>query len=396
MGNTVRGPAVGGWWLLGALTAGHLVNDFYVMVLPPLLPAFRQAFAVGYVELGILSFAYTILSGVLQATVGHLADVRAWRKTVVVAGFLTFSGGFVLMAVAPTFAWLVVASLVCGLGATTFHPQATHFLTAAFPDRKGWAMGVHGWGGSIGNFLAPLAVAALVTRVGWRQALAWLAVAGLVAAGALGVLLHEPSRTAGAGRGSALSRDLLVLSLTFGCLSMVLRGLLTFLPTFLVEQGSTLARAGALTSLMLLVGLVAQPLGGHVYDRVGGRTVFVVCSAGAVLGLLGFALGGNSLAAPTAAVVGFFVYALFPVSLAMGSELARAERVGASVGLVFGVSATMAAVTPVLTGYAADLLGLRTALQLLVGLAILAILLSLALPGRAVAPAALAAAGPGR
>ena len=368
--------------LLAGLTGGHLVNDFYTMVIPPLLPALRAAFDLGYVQAGVLSWSFYILSGVLQPAVGQLADTRGARRRVIVAGFLVFALGFVAMGLAGSYLLLLVASLLCGIGGTTFHPQSTNFLTRAFPANKGRAMGIHGWGGSIGNFLAPLVVTLLISRWGWREALIGLAIPALVTAPLLRGLLDEPPAVRAAGAARSITRELVLVSLAFALLSMVLRGFLTFLPTFLVERGSTLAQAGVTTSLMLLVGLVAQPLGGQFYDRMGGRAVFFACSVGAGLGLVLATVSDGTMLVLGAAVVGFSVFALFPVALAMASEIARGAHVGVSVGFVFGVSATLAAFTPILTGYVADLVGLGLAFQLLVFLAAGAAVMSVSLPGR--------------
>ncbi len=368
--------------LLAGLTVGHLVNDFYTMVIPPLLPALRSAFDLGYVQAGVLSWSFYILSGLLQPAAGQLADTRGLRRRVIVAGFLVFALGFVAMALVPSYALLLAASLLCGVGGTTFHPQSTNFLTQAFPANKGRAMGIHGWGGSIGNFLAPLVVTLLVSRLGWREALLWLAVPALVTAPLLRGLLDEPPPVRASGAARSITRELVLVSLVFSLVSMVLRGFLTFLPTFLVERGSTLAQAGVTTSLMLFVGLVAQPLGGQVYDRIGGRAIFFACSVGAGLGLVLSTLADGTVLVLGAAVVAFSVYALFPVALALASEIARGEHVGVSVGFVFGLSATLAAFTPILTGYVADLVGLGRAFQLLVFLAAGAAVMSVSLPGR--------------
>ncbi len=368
--------------LLAGLTTGHLVNDFYAMVLPPLLPALLAAFGMSYFQMGLLSFCFYILSGVLQPTMGHLADKHAWRKKILLAGFLINCAGFVAIGVSPTYAFVLLSSLLCGLGAATFHPQSTSFLTRAFPTAKGRAMGVHGWGGSIGNFLAPLVVAYLVSAVGWRQGMMWLVLPGLLIVVLLGNVLDEPPGTKTASFGKGITRELIRVACAFALLSMVLRGFLTFLPTFLVTRGSSLAEAGFLTSLMLFVGLVAQPLGGYVYDRVGGRAVFFICAVVTGVALLAFTLSGGAWMVFWTVVVGFFIFALFPVSLALGSEIARDSRVGISVGVIFGVSSTLSAFTPMLTGYMADLFGLNTAFQFLVIFAIVAAVMSLKLPGQ--------------
>jgi hypothetical protein len=64
----------------------------------------------------------------------------------------------------------------------------------------------------------------------------------------------------------------------------------------------------------------------------------------------------------------------------MSSEISTGNRVGMSVGLVFGISSTLSAFTSALTGYAADILGLNLAFQFLVALPLFAIGLALLLP----------------
>jgi MFS transporter, FSR family, fosmidomycin resistance protein len=368
--------------LLAGLTTGHMVNDFYSMVLPPLIPALVPVFGLNYLQIGLLSFCFYILSGILQPTIGHLADRHALRKKIIIAGFLVNGLGFLAIGLSPTYSLVMLASLLCGLGAATFHPQSTHFLSRAFPQSKGRAMGVHGWGGSIGNFLAPVGVAFLVSWVGWRQGVMLLIIPGICIALLLGRLLDEPKDTQVTRFGKGLSKDLVLVAATFALLTMVLRGFLTFLPTFLVEQGATITQAGLFTSLMLCVGLVSQPLGGVVYDHAGGRAIFFACALATGIGLLAFTQATGAMMIVCTVVIGFFVSALFPVSLAMGSDIAKGNQVGMSVGVIFGLSSTLAAFTPALMGYVADGVGLQRSFSLLIALAFLGALLALALPGK--------------
>jgi len=66
----------------------------------------------------------------------------------------------------------------------------------------------------------------------------------------------------------------------------------------------------------------------------------------------------------------------------MGSEIARPETVGASVGFVFGLSGVLASFTPALIGYTADSFGLQSSFRLLVVLAALSFSVSFLLPGK--------------
>lgn len=375
------GAAAGGAALLAGFTAAHLVNDFNALMLPAFLPAMTDEFGLSYLQLGILSLSFTILSGVLQVFAGHHADRYGRRRRALVFGFAVTAVGFVGMGLSPTFGLLVGASLLCGLGASTYHPQATAILVRAYPTDRGRTMGVHGWGGSVGAFIAPLGVAVLVTAFGWRSALFLLAVPSVAVALFIRRGVAESTPNPEARLRGGITTDVWLLAITFALLSTVIRGFLTFLPTFLVERGSSLSQAGLLTTLILVVGLIAQPVGGMSFDRLGGRQVFFIASVATSLSLVLFAVAGGWLALVAVAAVAFFVFSMFPVSLAMGSELSGVERTGIGVGVIFGISGLSGAAVQPVVGAIADRTGLQSALSLLIVVAVLAAAVSLRLPG---------------
>ena len=96
--------------------------------------------------------------------------------------------------------------------------------------------------------------------------------------------------------------------------------------------------------------------------------------------LLLLATGSNGLMLLIVSLIGSAATSTFPVTLAMGSELAKGENVGASVGFVFGLSGVLSAFSPALTGYLADSFGLQQSFLLLVALAALSFGLALFLP----------------
>ncbi|MGI9613111.1 MAG: MFS transporter [Acidimicrobiales bacterium] len=373
--GTGAGPA-----LLVGFTGAHLVNDFNALMLPAFLPALTDEFDLSYLQLGILSLSFTILSGLLQVSFGHYADRYGRRRRALVFGFAVTAVGFVGMGLSPTYLVLVAVSLLCGLGASTYHPQATAILVASNPADRGRIMGIHGWGGSVGAFIAPVGVAVLVTAVGWRNALFLLALPCAVVALGMRTAVTESTPNPSARLRGGIPSDVWVLAVAFALLSMVIRGFLTFLPTFLVDEGSSLSRAGLLTTLVLVVGLVAQPLGGVMYDRHGGRTVFVVASAATTVGLCLFMVSSGWLLLVAVAIVAFFVFSMFPVSLAMGSELSGVERTGIGVGVIFGVSGLSGAAVQPLVGSIADITSLHVGLSVLTVFSVAAALLGTRLP----------------
>lgn len=370
--------------VLIAFMSAHVINDFTATSLPAFLPAIEEDFGLSYFELGLLSLSFVLLSGLVQPFAGGFADRNGRRRATLVFGFLSTAAGFVAIGASPVFPLVVVSSLLCGLGGSTYHPQATAFLVRSYPDERGRTLGLHGWGGSIGHFLAPAVVAVSVTAFGWRWAIALLAIPSVIAAFGLRSSLTESPPNPGATLRGALSRDLVLMGLTFGLIGMVLRGFLSFLPTLLVERGWTLTEAGVVTTFILVVGIVAQPLGGSVFDRVGGRRVFLSASIGTTLSVAVFAVSGGVLSLLAVAGISFCVFALFPVGLAMASEIAGAERTGAAAGIVFGISGLATAVIPPIVGAIADVTDLKTAMSSLIVASLGAVALSRALPDKIV------------
>ena len=142
--------------LLTTLTLGHGTNDFYGVLLAVLLPVIAADFGLNYTQFGFVFLVTTVMSGLLQPLMGFVADRYGAQKRILTLGFAMFAFGLAGFSIASTFLALIVASLIYGFGETTFHAQSTNYITKAFAGNKGKAMGIHGLGGSLGNFAAQL------------------------------------------------------------------------------------------------------------------------------------------------------------------------------------------------------------------------------------------------
>jgi FSR family fosmidomycin resistance protein-like MFS transporter len=359
-------------WLLVALTFCHTVNDFYALLLAPLLPVLREAFQLTYAQAGAIPFVSTFVSAVLQPLLGYLADRRRQRRRLLITGFLLLAGGMGLLAHSGSYAGLLLGALVLGLGLSTYHPQSATFLAHYFTTQRGWAQGIHGIGNGLGFILAPVVVAGLVERLGLRPALWLLAGPALLAVGVIVFALREPEVQGARGLLAGLTWPLAGLTAINGLALAVGTGFQTWLPAFYRSIGQSLLAAGALTAVMSVATLVAQPLGGTLSDRFGRRAVVV----GALLGMGGclllFALAPALWLLLLASVLfGFWGSLMPPVSMVYASELAAGQRTGMAVGVVWGLGTAMAAVAPPVVGLLVDLWGFRGAFLALAGLAVL-------------------------
>jgi len=360
--------------ILGTFVALHVINDFYATVLPAFLPALAREWDLDYAELGLLSFAFSLFTGVLQPLIGHIADKQGKRKLVLGFGFFVGGTGFLLMAMAPSFWFITVISLLCGLGAATYHPQATAFIVNAYPNDRGRMLGIHGWGGSVGHFLAPAMATAAIAALDWRWAMIVVAIPIVGAGVSVGVYLPENTPNPQAALKGALGRPIIVAALAFGLVNTVLYSFVTFVVKMLVDEGWAEVTAGATLTTMLFIGVVAQPVGGRIYDRFGGRKLFVCANLGTILSVLIFSQSSGLASLIAVGAIATFGFGLFPVSLAMASKIGGDSRTGFTVGVVFGVSGLLGATARPAVGALAEALGdIRLALSWTVILAIAAL-----------------------
>lgn len=367
--------------ILYALVGAHLVNDFSSTVLPAFLPAVADEFDLDYTELGILAFAFTLLTGVLQPLLGNYADRNGKRRWMLIFGFVVGAVGFIAMAAAPSFWFIVLVSTLVGLGGATYHPQATAFIITAFPKRRGRMLGIHGWGGSAGHFLAPAVVVLVVAALNWRIAMTLIALPMAIAAVVVRLNLPETEPSRSATMRGVLTRPLVLVAITFAVVGMVGRSFLNFFVKMLVDEGWAETDAGILLTVILMGGAISQPLGGLAYDRFGGRAVVTVAASSTAALIAVFAVTDGAISLVAIAGIAFFQFSLFPVGMAQASELAAPSQTGAATGVLFGTSGLLiAAAQPVVGAVAESADDIRVALAWLLPLAVLGIVLARFIP----------------
>jgi FSR family fosmidomycin resistance protein-like MFS transporter len=383
------------------LTVCHGLNDLYGLVVPPLLPALQEEFRLSYLQLGLLTFATTVVSAVAQPLVGYAADRTRRRRLVLLLGFCLYPPALLLFAAAPSYLALCAAAALLGLAASAYHPQSTTLLLDRFRERRGAASGVHGMGNSVGFALAPLLVGPLAARLGWRAAAALMAAPAVL--GAALVLLAwrwvpEPAAQVARGLRAGISRPLLLLTAVNGVQQAVVVGYVTFLPAYYHSRGADLALAGLLTAPPLAAGLLAQPVGGALSDRFGRREILFLSLVGLGASILAFAHAGGALLVVFAVLVGACASLTAPIVLVYAAELAPGGGTGQAVGIAWGVGIAISSIAAPATGAAIDAFGFPWAYTALGALALLAALGALRLqparpPLQASAPSD---GGPGR
>ncbi|MEO7852500.1 MAG: MFS transporter [Rubrivivax sp.] len=157
--------------VIGLVGLGHGISHFSQLLLAPLFPWLKEAFAVSYVELGFLLTIFFIVSCAVQTLAGFLVD-RHGPRPILFAG-LGLLGLAALGFAASTSYWMLATfSVLGGIGNGVFHPVDYSLLNRKIAKaRLGHAYSVHGITGSLGWALAPVLLVPIALASSWRVAL---------------------------------------------------------------------------------------------------------------------------------------------------------------------------------------------------------------------------------
>ncbi len=166
--------------LMGLVGLAHCISHFSQLLLPPLFPWLKDAFRVGYTELGVLLTIFFVVSCTVQTLSGFLVD-RFGPRPILFGGMTLLAGAAFGFAASTSYAMLAAFAVVAGVGNGVFHPVDYSLLNRKIhPSRLGHAFSVHGITGSLGWALAPAMLVPIALAFSWRIALATAGVLALV------------------------------------------------------------------------------------------------------------------------------------------------------------------------------------------------------------------------
>jgi MFS family permease len=345
--------------------------------------------------------------GLAKATFNLLAgpqSERFGRKRVLLAGWLAGVPVPVMMIVAPSWAWVIVANVLLGVSqALTWSMLMTMKLDIVGRRRRGIAAGLNEFAGYGGLALAALTSAVLASYYGLRAP--FVLGAGLIGMG-VGASLLASDTTPRVARSSAptqpLSRLFVRVSLTDRSMSSAcLAGLITnlkdgmlwgLLPLLLGSRGLSLQQVGAVVAVYPATWGLSQLVFGPLSDRLGRRplvTAGMLTQAVAVIGLAPRLSYTGSLI--LAVGLGLGTAMVYPVLQAQVVDAAGAT-VGASALSVYRFWRDLGyAASALLGGAVADTIGMPAALAMTSLLCLLAgVTMWLRAPATADRPAHLA------
>ena len=363
----------------------HCINDFGQGSLAALIPFFIANFGLNYYQSASIIFCNTVVASIAQPILGYVAD--RWRVPwFIPVGFTVTLVSISAIALATSYEMILALSLIAGIGAALFHPEAALLVNRTQSNELGNAMGRFAVGGSAGFALGPLLAGGVYVFGG--QFL-WL----FTAIALIGVLLYVYAFTGSTDADAVGERKSSAKStntgsndwVSFGKLFFVIASrsilfsvLSIFIPILYITviNGEASASSLALT-MYFAMGAVLTYMGGALSDKLGflktvrlGYLIFLPS-------VLVFIFVPN--------IWGFFG-AMIPMAFGVFSQYGPitvlgqkylAKNAGFASGITLGLGITLGGLVAPYVGHLADIYDVQTALMTLISVGLMGLLMSL-------------------
>lgn len=371
--------------VLAAISFSHLLNDTIQALVPAIYPLLKSAFALSFAQVGLMTLTLQVTASLLQPIVGHYTDRRPTPYSLVIGMGITLTG-VLLLSIAGTFAMLLVAAGLMGIGSAVFHPESSRVARMASGGRHGLAQSVFQVGGNAGSSLGPLLAAFLVAPRG-QSSIAWCAPLALMAMIVLWWIggWHQsrptapppgtPSRvTSTDGALRRVGWPLAILGALIFSKYFYLSSLNSYYTFYLIEKFDVSVRTAQINLFVFLAAVAAGTiLGGPIGDRFGRKYVIW----GSIFGVFPFTLAlpyANLFWTPILTVlIGLVLASAFSAIVVYAQELVPG-RVGLISGVFFGFAFGMGGLGAAVLGALADRAGIEFVYRLCAFLPLIGVL----------------------
>jgi FSR family fosmidomycin resistance protein-like MFS transporter len=368
---SAAGPA---YIVLGGISFSHFLNDTMQSLIPSVYPILKASYALDFAQIGLITLAFQFTASLLQPMVGHFTDRKAQPFSLAIGMGSTFFG-LLLLSIAHSYAIILVAAALVGLGSAVFHPESARIARLASGGRFGFAQSVFQVGGNLGSSMGPLLAASIVVPFGqpsiaWFSSIAFLAIIVLWRIG----LWYRPQIAAKKFTPPAPHPDapdsrrvriaLVVLVALLFSKQLYTSSLSSYYIFYLIDKFSVSTQTAQVYLFIFLASnAVGAFLGGPLGDRFGRKYVIWF----SILGALPFTLALPYAGLFTSAILTVFIGAI--ISSATSSIIVFAQelmphRFGMISGMFFGVAFGFGGLGAAVLGRVADHTGIAFVYQL--------------------------------
>jgi MFS transporter, FSR family, fosmidomycin resistance protein len=365
------GPA---YVVLAGISFSHFLNDTMQSLIASIYPILKEAYALDFSQIGMITLAFQFTASLLQPAIGHVTDKKPQPFSLAIGMGFTFFG-LLLLSAAHHYLMILVAATLVGLGSAVFHPESSRIARLASGGRHGFAQSVFQLGGNFGTSMGPVLAAAIVVPFGqpsiaWFSSIAFLAIVILWQIGrwyqpqiaGRKPAAFRPHPDAPSSRRVMIALGVLV-ALMFSK-QLYLSSLSSYYTFYLIDKFGVSTQAAQLY-LFLFLGSVAFGafFGGPLGDRFGRKYVIWFSILGALPFTLALPHVGLVASAVLTVVIGLIISSATSAIIVFAQELVP-HRFGMISGLFFGVAFGIGGIGAAVLGRVADYTGIGFVYQI--------------------------------
>jgi FSR family fosmidomycin resistance protein-like MFS transporter len=339
------GPA---YIVLAGISFSHFLNDTMQSLIASVYPILKDAYALNFAQIGMITLAFQFTASLLQPVVGHVTDRKAQPFSLAIGMGSTFIG-LLLLSIASTYPGILIAAALVGLGSAVFHPESARIARLASGGRYGFAQSVFQLGGSFGTSMGPVLAALIVVPFGqpsiaWFSSIAFVAIIILWRIG----LWYRPQISARKAASVVTHPDapssrrvvmaLAVLVALLFSKQLYVSSLSSYYIFYLIDRFHVSTQTAQLyLFIFLAANAVGAFLGGPLGDRFGRKIVLWISVLGALPFTLALPYVGLYLGAVLTICIGLVLSSTTSSIIVFAQELVP-HRLGMISGVFFGVA----------------------------------------------------------
>ncbi|RLI69777.1 MAG: hypothetical protein DRP02_01140 [Candidatus Gerdarchaeota archaeon] len=382
--------------LLMPINIYHTMAHIFPYFLPILCQVIRdEVDFLNYTRAGIIAMVSIVVMIPSTIVLGVVGDkIRKWRLELIAVGFLIIVSHTFIIYVANSFAVLIIAAVVAGLGASIFHPIALPLLSQEFGADRNVAHSINLIFGTFGSITTPIMTIGLSSWLGWRTTTLILGIFGLLVAPILittslltkKYLVYTPQKEIITNEDvipidtkekkrtrkpllSFISGPFIALVFVLVLRSGIFRIMNTF-TSFIFEDrfGASEFHSAMIMSLVLGSGGVAALISGFVSKKKGSLKTFLFSMGATVLASIAVVIFVGTMDLANLQInTGLLVVAILlfvflstsfyfsnPSANSLQAEIIPLEILGTVYGIIVAIMTGFSAVIPVIFGAIVD------------------------------------------
>jgi FSR family fosmidomycin resistance protein-like MFS transporter len=371
--------------ILFIISICHLLNDTLQSVVPAMFPILEKNLGLNFTQLGVIAAVLNIVSSIFQPIVGWYADKKSLPYALPI-GLACSLIGMLLLALVPNYGWIVGSVIFVGIGSAIFHPEGSRVVHLAAGSKRGLAQSIYQVGGNSGQALAPVITALVLVPLGqigaiWFTSVAAIAVVLLVYIARwysnqlkYSIQKQKPINQQQTNISRPIWIALAIILFVLFARSWYISCMTNFYTFYIIKNYHlSITDSQVFLFAFLISGAVGTFFGGPLADKFGKKNIILFSLVGSAPLAVILPHVGPVFAFILLLFTGFIMMASFSVSVVYAQELVP-SKIGTMSGLTVGLIFGMGAVSSILMGHVADIIGISLTISIVGFLPLLGVL----------------------